>query len=96
MLERIGLGGEEYRDRKVFRGRGCAKCHSTGFKGRRGIFELLHMTQDMKALILQTSDANEIRRKAIENGMVTLQQDGAQKVLEGVTTIEEVYRVSQQ
>ena len=54
------------------------------------------MTQDMKALILQTSDANQIRNRAIENGMVTLQQDGAQKVLEGLTTIEEVYRVSQQ
>ncbi len=96
MLERIGLTGEEYRDRKVFRGRGCVKCHSTGFKGRRGIFELLHMTQEMKAFILKTSDANQIRQRAIENGMVTLQQDGAQKVLEGVTTIEEVYRVSQQ
>ena len=96
MLDRIGLGGEEYKDRKVFRGRGCAKCHSTGFKGRRGIFELLHMTQEMKALVLKTSDANQIRQRAIENGMVTLQQDGAQKVLEGITTIEEVYRVSQQ
>lgn len=96
MLEKIGLAGNKYRDCKLYRGRGCAKCHSTGFKGRRGIFELLHMTQDMKALVLQTSDANQIRRQAIENGMVTLQQDGAQKVLEGVTTIEEVYRVSQQ
>ena len=96
MLEKIGLGGEEYRDRKVFQGRGCVKCHSTGFKGRRGIFELLHMTQEMKALVLRTSDANEIRQRAIHNGMITLQQDGAQKVLEGVTTIEEVYRVSQQ
>lgn len=96
MLERIGLTGEKYRDRKVCRGRGCVKCHSTGFKGRRGIFELLHMTQEMKALVLKTSDANQIRQRAIENGMVTLQQAGAQKVLEGVTTIEEVYRVSQQ
>lgn len=96
MLAKIGLGGEEYKGLKVSRGRGCVKCHSTGFKGRRGIFELLHMTQDMKALILQTSDANQIRQRAIENGMVTLQQDGAQKVLQGLTTIEEVYRVSQQ
>ncbi len=96
MLEKIGLGGKEYRDRKVYRGRGCAKCHGTGFKGRCGIFELLHMTQDMKALVLQTSDANQIRRQALENGMISLQQDGAQKVLEGITTIEEVYRVSQQ
>jgi len=96
MLARIGLNGNEHRDRTVFRGRGCAKCHSTGFKGRQGIYELLHMTQDMKALILQTSDANAIRRKAIEDGMITLQQAGAEKVLQGLTTIEEVYRVSQQ
>ncbi|BHH86015.1 type II secretion system ATPase GspE [Desulforhopalus sp. 52FAK] len=95
MFARIGLEGEEYHEHKAYRGRGCAKCHSTGFKGREGIYELLHMTQDMKALILQTSDANAIRKRAIENGMITLQQAGAEKVLQGVTTIEEVYRVSQ-
>lgn len=66
MWARIGLEGEEYRDTRAYHGRGCAKCHSTGFKGRQGIFELLHMSQEMKALVLQTSDANEIKRKAIE------------------------------
>ena len=53
------------------------------------------MTQDMKALILKTSDSNQIKRQAIKNGMITLQRDGAMKVLQGVTTIEEVYRVCQ-
>lgn len=95
MLQRIGLTEEESHGRKVYRGKGCAKCYHTGYKGRCGIFELLLMTQDMKALILQTSDANQIKRQAIKNGMITLQKDGAMKVLQGVTTIEEVYRVCQ-
>lgn len=95
MLARIGLTVEECEDGKVYRGKGCVKCHSTGYKGRCGIFELLIMSQDMKSLILQTSDSNQIRRKAVEDGMITLRQDGAMKVVQGVTTIEEVYRVSQ-
>ena len=53
------------------------------------------MDQDLKALILHTSDANQIKKMAIEHGMITLQRDGAMKVLQGITTIEEVYRVSQ-
>jgi general secretion pathway protein E len=95
MLQRIGFAEEESHDRKAYRGKGCAKCYHTGYKGRCGIFELLIMNQDMKALVLQTSDANEIKRRAIENGMITLQKDGAMKVLQGITTIEEVYRVCQ-
>ncbi|MFH0784266.1 MAG: type II secretion system ATPase GspE [Pseudomonadota bacterium] len=95
MLGRIGLGEADCRGRKIYRGRGCNKCLNTGYKGRCGIFELLLMTQEMKALILQTSDANQIKKKAVENGMITLSGDGAMKVLQGITTIEEVYRVSQ-
>ncbi len=95
MLKRIGFAEEDCHDRKAYRGRGCSKCYHTGYKGRCGIFELLLMTQEMKALVLQTSDANEIKRRAIENGMISLQKDGAMKVLQGITTIEEVYRVCQ-
>jgi general secretion pathway protein E len=95
MLQLIGLGEEESQNRTVSRGKGCVQCHHTGYKGRCGIYELMLMTQDMKALILHTSDANQIKKKAIENGMITLQKDGAMKVLQGTTTIEEVYRVSQ-
>ena len=95
MLKRIGFAEDECHDRKAYRGKGCAKCYQTGYKGRCGIFELLLMTQDMKALVLQTSDANQIKRRAIENGMISLQKDGAMKVMQGITTIEEVYRVCQ-
>ncbi len=93
-LKRIGLNKEETKGGVVYRGRGCVKCHQTGYKGRCGIFELLLMSRDMKSLVLQTSDANQIKEKAVENGMITLRQDGAMKVLQGVTTIEEVLRVS--
>lgn len=95
MLEMIGVPPEESHNRKAYRGKGCVQCHHTGYKGRCGIYELMLMTPDMKDLILHTSDANQIKRRAVENGMITLQRDGAMKVLQGVTTIEEVYRVSQ-
>ncbi len=85
---------EMYKGRKAFKGRGCGKCHHTGYKGRCGIFELLVMTPEMKSLVLKTADANLIKDKAIADGMITLRQDGAMKVFEGITTIEEVYRVS--
>ena len=93
-LQRIGIGIEETNGGKVYRGRGCVKCHQTGYKGRCGIFELLLMSRDMKSLVLQTSDANQIKERAVANGMITLRRDGAMKVLQGVTTIEEVLRVS--
>jgi general secretion pathway protein E len=95
-LKRIGVVDDGGIERKVFRGRGCVKCHHTGYRGRCGIYELLLMTQDMKSLVLQTSDANQIKKSAVESGMVTLRQDGAMKVFQGVTTIEEVVRVSQE
>jgi general secretion pathway protein E len=82
--------------RLAYRGKGCAKCHHTGYKGRCGIFELLLMDREMKHLILKTANANDIKELAIKNGMITLRQDGAMKVFQGITTIEEVYRVSKE
>ncbi len=93
-LSRLGSDPEIFNGKKICRGRGCVKCHHTGYKGRLGIFELLLMTPEMKSLVLQTADANAIKGRAIANGMITLRQDGAMKVLQGITTIEEVYRVS--
>jgi general secretion pathway protein E len=91
-LEKLGLPAAS--GTEVYRGRGCVKCLHTGYKGRCGIFELMLMSQDMKRLVLQTADANQIKEKAVENGMITLRQDGAMKVLQGITTIEEVLRVA--
>lgn len=96
-LKRIGINSNDYEGLQVYRGKGCVKCHHTGYKGRCGIYELLLMTKEMKSLILTTSDANRIKREAVEQfGMKTLRADGAEKVLAGVTTIEEVYRVCQE
>ena len=83
--------------KQVYRGNGCSTCIQTGYKGRTGIFELMLMDDRIKNLILKTSDANAIKRMAVEEGgMITLRQDGAKRVLDGTTTIEEVFRVTQQ
>ena len=95
-LQNVGLTLQMLQGRKIYRGRGCPSCLHTGYTGRSGIFELMHLTDSVRNLILKTSDANAIKQKALEQGMITLRQDGAQKVLDGVTTIEEVFRVTQQ
>ncbi len=95
-LAKLGVCPKEGERVMVSRGRGCPSCHDTGYKGRSGIFEFLLMTKEMKSLVMKTADANQIKQAAIEGGMITLQQDGAMKVLQGITTIEEVYRVSRE
>lgn len=95
-LAKVGITPEMLGGRKIYRGAGCASCLNTGYTGRTGIFELLIVNEAIQNLILKTSDSNAIKHKAIENGMVTLRQNGAQKVLKGITTIEEVFRVTYQ
>jgi len=79
----------------IFRAKGCEKCLETGYRGRTGIYEFLRMTESIKGLVLQTSDANQIGKAARKEGMVSLRQDGIQKVIEGKTTVSEVLRVTQ-
>jgi type IV pilus assembly protein PilB len=76
----------------IFRGRGCPLCQQTGYLGRVGIFEILEMTQPIKELVIEKADAQTIREKAQKLGMVTMIEDGLQKVEEGITTLEEVLR----
>jgi general secretion pathway protein E len=94
-LESIDITPEMAAGKKIYRGRGCPSCFNTGYRGRTGIFELMILDDAIKNLILKTSDANAIKRQAVEQGMLSLRQDGAQKVLDGITTIEEVFRVTQ-
>jgi general secretion pathway protein E len=93
MAVELGLdkGGEET---ILYRGRGCDHCLQTGFKGRSGIFEFLLVDDTMRGLMIQTSDAATIRRAAIQSGMRTLREDGVRKILKGITTVEEVLRVT--
>ncbi len=95
-LIRIGITPDMIEGRQIYRGRGCPLCLNTGYRGRTGIFELMLLDDNIKNLILKTSDSNAIKRMAVSQGMITLRQDGAEKVLSGVTTIEEVFRVTQQ
>jgi general secretion pathway protein E/type IV pilus assembly protein PilB len=78
----------------LWKGRGCRKCHQTGFRGRTGIHELLVNTDVIKELVVNRVNANTIRYEALKNGMITLRQDGWKKVLGGNTTIDEVARVT--
>jgi type IV pilus assembly protein PilB len=74
------------------RGKGCEKCNNTGYKGRVGLYEVMEITEELRELILVGASAMELRRKAVEEGMLTLRSSGLQKVKDGVTTIEEIVR----
>jgi len=93
-LLRAGLDPEEFAETDLYRGRGCPECLRTGYKGRLGIFELMVLDEELRTRILATSDAGQIKKKALELGMRTLRQDGLAKVLAGETTLEEVFRVT--
>jgi type IV pilus assembly protein PilB len=91
-LIEIGFTPDEAREVKIFKGRGCAKCNNTGYKGRVGLYEVMEITDDIRELILIGASALELRKRAIENGMLTLRASGLVKIRNGVTTIEEVVR----
>lgn len=76
-----------------YRGQGCDRCRHTGYRGRIGVFELMLVTDHLRELILRKAPTHEIRQAALEAGMITLRQDAMQKILEGVTTMEEALRV---
>ena len=80
----------------LYRGEGCEQCMGTGYRGRTGIFELLIVDEDIRTLISKNVPTNVIKKTAVEKGMDTLREDGIKKVLEGITTLEEVIRVTQE
>lgn len=83
------------REVRIYKGQGCAVCHNTGYAGRVGVFEVLEVTNNIRKLITQKSDADVILRQAVKaDKMMTMLDDGLIKVLKGVTTIEEVLRVT--
>ena len=79
---------------KLYKGKGCKICHSTGYSGRLGVFEVLEVTKDIKELITAKNDSDIITKKAVEEGMTTMLNDGLIKVSKGITTLEEVLRVT--
>ncbi len=91
---KVDVGG--LADLNVIQAKGCENCSNTGYWGRAGIFEFLHVTDDIQRLILEKRDSNVIKETARKNGMRTLREDGWLKVKKGVTTISEVIRVTQE
>jgi type IV pilus assembly protein PilB len=91
-LVQAGFSADDSKTVVPNRGKGCEKCNGTGYKGRVGLYEVMEVTEELRELILVGASALELRRKAIEEGMITLRNSGLRKVKDGVTTIEEVVR----
>src|SRR5688500_5021746 len=91
-LIEVGFSAEETKTLKTYKGKGCTTCNGTGYKGRIGLYEVMEITDEVRELILIGASALELRKKAIEDGMITLRESGLYKIREGVTTIEEVVR----
>jgi general secretion pathway protein E len=94
-LDSLGITRDQLQDTFIYRAKGCENCFHTGYKGRLGIFEMMVLDSGLKSLILKTFDSNQIKNEALNRNMVTLRQDGINKVLSGISTIEEVLRVTQ-
>ncbi len=93
-LRSVGLTRDRASEVTFYRAVGCPACDNQGYKGRKGVYELLEMSSDIREMAFQVKPTQEIRAKARTEGMVTLQEDGVRKVLAGMTTIEEVLRLT--
>ena len=91
-LTQAGFSPDDAKKVVPNKGKGCEKCNNTGFKGRVGLYEVMEVTEELRELILVGASSLELRRKAVEEGMLTLRMSGLRKVQEGVTTIDEVVR----
>ncbi|MFH1207735.1 MAG: GspE/PulE family protein [Patescibacteria group bacterium] len=90
---KLGVQREGYR---LYRGKGCDLCSQTGYEGRIGIFEVMEITEQIRTLIMRRANSDEIRRQAVSQGMTTMLDDGLAKVMAGITSLEEVFRASQE
>jgi type IV pilus assembly protein PilB len=91
-LIQAGFAPEDAKSVVPNRGKGCEKCNNTGYKGRVGLYEVMEVTEELRELILVGASSLELRRKAVEEGMITLRSSGLRKVKDGLTTIDEVVR----
>jgi len=96
LVKQVGITPEEASKIRLVRARGCMECAFTGYKGRTGIFEFLKVTDEVRALILGRKDSQVVKEKARRRGMRTLREDGWLRVKEGVTTVRELLRVTQE
>lgn len=91
-LEMIGLKKSKLNGKSIYKGKGCSHCRNTGYHGRTGIFELIPMSRDIRGLVFENANEDQIRHKSLEAGMVTLRDSGIRKVIAGDTTIAEILR----
>jgi type IV pilus assembly protein PilB len=91
-LVQAGFSSEDAATVVPITGKGCDRCNLTGYRGRVGLYEVMDISEELREMILVGASGGELRRRAIDDGMITLRQSGLQKVKEGVTTIEEVVR----
>jgi len=94
-LKSVEILPEQLQNNTLYEAMGCEKCVEEGYRGRIGLFEIMALDDTLKSLILRTYDANRIKNEALKANMVDLRKDGIQKVLDGMTTLEEVLRVTQ-
>jgi type IV pilus assembly protein PilB len=88
----VGFAPSEASELKTFKGQGCSTCNGTGYKGRIGLYEVMEITDEVRELILVGASALELRKKAMDEGMLTLRASGLEKIRQGLTTIEEIVR----
>jgi type IV pilus assembly protein PilB len=94
VLESAGISAERARKGTFMKGRGCAHCQKSGYRGRLGIFEMMMMTAKIREMAFEGTSTQNIRKAAVAQGMTTLYNDGIDKALRGITTLEEVFRVA--
>jgi type IV pilus assembly protein PilB len=92
LLTELGISRQDIGEKQFFYGKGCNACNNTGYKGRKGIYELLRITDPIRELINERAPTVSLKQKAVELGMITLRQDGLRSIFAGDTTVEEVLR----
>jgi type IV pilus assembly protein PilB len=92
LLLQLNLDPDALGGRQFFYGKGCETCHDTGYRGRLGIYEMLRMSDELRELITRRAPSNVLRRRALDQGMRTLRDDGLRAIFTGATTIEEVIK----
>ena len=91
-LIEVGFSADDASKLKTYKGKGCSTCNNTGYKGRIGLYEVMEVSDEIRELILIGASALELRKKAIDDGMITLRESGLHKIRNGLTTLEEVVR----
>jgi type IV pilus assembly protein PilB len=92
VLRELGVNLESAKGLRFYKGRGCAVCNNTGYSGRHGLYEVMPISPTLRRMILDRASADQIKKQAVSEGMLTLRQDGLLKLKAGVTSVEEVLR----